>query len=169
MIGTSLGSEPALRVAPSLTARRTLAQAARMQLAPLVAGVQSLSDAELADSFYYSVFPNFHPWGAYNRIVYRFRPYQNDPGRCVMEVIYLAPFRGKRPAPAPVHWLEDDEDWTQAPELGFLTRVFNQDTTNLPNVQKGLHSAQHTHVTFGSYQETKLRHFHALLDRTVGA
>jgi hypothetical protein len=47
--------------------------------------------------------------------------------------------------------------------------VFNQDTTNLPNVQKGLHAAQHTHVTFGAYQETKLRHFHTLLERMVGA
>ena len=169
MIGTSLGSEPALRVAPSLTARRTLAQAARMQLSPLVAGAQTLSDAELADSFYYSVFPNFHPWGAYNRIVYRFRPYQNDPGRCVMEVIYLAPFRGKRPAPAPVHWLEDDEDWTQAPELGFLARVFNQDTANLGRVQQGLRGAAHESVTFASYQETKIRHFHTLLERHLRA
>ena len=61
-----------------------------------------------------------------------------------MEVIYLAPFRGRRPPPAPVPWLRDDEDWTQAPELG-------------------------SHVTFGAYQETKLRHFHALLERMVGA
>ena len=74
----------------------------------------------------------------------------------VAAVIYLAPFRGKLPPPAAVHWLHDDEDWTQAPELGFLTRVFNQDTTNL-------------HMTFGAYQETKLRHFHALLGRMLGA
>jgi len=85
-----------------------------------VPSVQDLTDAELADSFYYTVFPNFHPWGAYNRIVYRFRPAGNDPDHCIMEVIYLAPFRGRRPPPAPVHWLGDHEDWTQAPELGNL-------------------------------------------------
>jgi hypothetical protein len=78
------------------------------------------------------------------------------------------PSDGGAPAPAPGP-RRDGEDWTQAPELGFLTRVFNQDATNLPNVQKGLHSAQHTHVTFGAYQETKLRHFHALLEWMVGA
>jgi hypothetical protein len=168
MIGTSIDEEPAMRVAADTTARRTLAQAMRMQLALSVPGARELSDAEMADSFYYSVFPNFHPWGAYNRIVYRFRPHGNDPHHCIMEVIYLAPFRGKRPPPAPVHWLADDEDWTRAPELGFLTRVFNQDTANLGFVQKGLRAASHRHVTFALYQETKIRHFHSLLERWIG-
>jgi phenylpropionate dioxygenase-like ring-hydroxylating dioxygenase large terminal subunit len=169
MFSRSVDAEPALRVPEDMTARQLLAQLTRMQLQAAVPSVQELTDAELADSFYYTVFPNFHPWGAYNRLVYRFRPDGNDPDHCIMEVIYLAPYRGRRPPPAPVHWLGDDEDWTRAPELGFLTRVFNQDTRNLPNVQKGLHSAQHTHVTFGAYQETKLRHFHALLERAVDA
>jgi phenylpropionate dioxygenase-like ring-hydroxylating dioxygenase large terminal subunit len=169
MIGTSLDAEPAMRVAPGMTARRTLAQAARMQLAPLVPGIDDVSDAELADSFYYTVFPNFHPWGAYNRIVYRFRPHGDDPHHCVMEVMYLAPFRGRRPPPAKLRWLAADEDWTRAPELGFLTRVFNQDTANLGRVQAGLRAAAHREVTFGLYQETKIRHFHALLERWLAA
>jgi len=86
-----------------------------------------------------------------------------------MEVIYLSPFRGRRPKPAPVHWLGHDDDWTLASELGFLTKVFNQDTFNLPKVQIGLRAAAHSHATFGNYQETKLRHFHALLDRYASA
>jgi phenylpropionate dioxygenase-like ring-hydroxylating dioxygenase large terminal subunit len=169
MFTRSVGAEPLLRVPEGMTARQLLAQLARAQLQASVPSVQELSDAELADSFYYTVFPNFHPWGAYNRIVYRFRPSGNDPDRCVMEVMYLSPFRGKRPPPAPVHWLGDDEDWTRAPELGFLARVFNQDTLNLGKVQRGLHAAQHTHVTFARYQETKIRHFHGLLERRLSA
>jgi len=169
MFTRSVDAEPLLRVPEGMTARQLLAQVSRMQLQASVPSVQDLSDAELADSFYYTVFPNFHPWGAYNRIVYRFRPAGNDPDHSIMEVIYLAPFRGRRPPPAPVHWLGDDEDWTQAPELGFLARVFNQDTANLGRVQRGLHAAQHAHVTFGRYQETKLRHFHALLERMLAA
>jgi phenylpropionate dioxygenase-like ring-hydroxylating dioxygenase large terminal subunit len=168
LITRSLDAEPAFRVPEGMTARQFLAQLSRAQLGASVPSVQELTDAELADSFYYTVFPNFHPWGAYNRIVYRFRPSGNDPDRSLMEVIYLAPFRGRRPPPAPVHWLGDDEDWTRAPELGFLTRVFNQDTANLGRVQRGLHAAQHTHVTFARYQETKIRHFHHLLERTLG-
>jgi phenylpropionate dioxygenase-like ring-hydroxylating dioxygenase large terminal subunit len=169
MLTRSLDAEPMLRVPEGMTARRLLAQMTRMQLQASVPSVQDLSDAELADSFYYTVFPNFHPWGAYNRIVYRFRPAGNDPDRCWMEVRYLAPFRGRRPAPAKLHVLGEDESWTNAPELGFLARVFDQDTANLANVQRGLHAARHSHVTFGAYQETKLRHFHALLERAVGA
>jgi len=169
LITRSLDAEPAFRVPDGITARRFLAQLTRMQLQGAVPGIADVSDAELADSFYYSVFPNLHPWGAYNKIVYRFRPLGDDAQRCIMEVIYLAPFRGKRPKPAPIHWLADDEDWTCAPELGFLTRVFNQDTANLGRIQAGLRGAAHTHVTFAQYQETKLRHFHALLDRYVGS
>ncbi len=169
MIDRSLDGEPMMRVAPGMTARSTFAQAVRMQLGGAVPNVGGLSDAELVDSIYYTVFPNFHPWGAYNRIVYRFRPLGNDPHHCIMEVIYLAPFRGRRPPAAKVHWLADDEDWTQAPELGFLTRVFNQDTANLGKVQKGLRAAVHDHVTFGQYQETKIRHFHALLEKHLNA
>jgi phenylpropionate dioxygenase-like ring-hydroxylating dioxygenase large terminal subunit len=165
MLGRSLDAEPVMRVPDGMTARQTLAMGARMQLQGAVASVNDVSDAELADSFYYTVFPNFHPWGAYNRIVYRFRPHRDDPDRCIMEVMYLAPFRGRRPKPAAVHWLGEEEDWTHAPELGFLARVFNQDTFNLPNVQRGLHAARHTHVTFARYQETKIRHFHTLLGR----
>jgi phenylpropionate dioxygenase-like ring-hydroxylating dioxygenase large terminal subunit len=165
MLTRSLDAEPALRVPAGTTARRLLASLSRAQLANVVADADQLSDAELADSFYYTLFPNFHPWGAYNRIVYRFRPYRSDPDRSIMDVIYLAPFRGARPAPAPVHRLADDEDWTRAPELGFLARVFNQDTFNLGRVQRGLHAARHSHVTFARYQETKIRHFHTLLGR----
>jgi hypothetical protein len=168
LLSRSLDEEPVLQVPEGMTARRTLAMGSRMQLQASVPGAAELSDAELADSFYYTLFPNFHPWGAYNRIVYRFRPYRSDPDRCIMEVIYLAPFRGPRPPPAPVHWLGDDEDWTRAPELGFLARVFNQDTFNLGRVQRGLHAARHDRVTFARYQETKIRHFHALLERQLG-
>jgi hypothetical protein len=167
MLTRSLDAEPALRVPEGMTARQTLAMVARMQLQGAAPSANDLADAELADSFYYTLFPNFHPWGAYNRIVYRFRPYRNDPDRSIMEVIYLAPFRGRRPKPAPVHWLAENEDWTHAPELGFLARVFNQDTFNLGKVQRGLHAARHSHVTFARYQETKIRHFHVLLGRWV--
>jgi phenylpropionate dioxygenase-like ring-hydroxylating dioxygenase large terminal subunit len=168
LLSRSLDAEPTMRVPEGMTARQALALGARMQLQGAVPSANELSDAELSDSFYYTLFPNFHPWGAYNRIVYRFRPYGRDPDRCIMEVIYLAPFRGPRPKPAPVHWLGDDEGWTCAPELGFLTRVFNQDTFNLGKVQRGLRAARHTHVTFARYQETKIRHFHDLLERRLG-
>jgi phenylpropionate dioxygenase-like ring-hydroxylating dioxygenase large terminal subunit len=129
-----------------------------------------LSDAELADSMYYTVFPNFHPWGAYNRIVYRFRPYQDQHEMAIMDVMFLEPYdpaQGPKPAAVPIHWLGPDDDWTDAPQLGLLARVFNQDTFNLPKVQIGLRTMRKPGITLANYQETKLRHFHWLLTKWV--
>ena len=81
-----------------------------------------------------------------------------------MECMYLSPFTGERPPAAPIHWLGIDDNWVDAPELGMLARVFNQDVYNLPKVQAGLETGAIDTVTFANYQETKLRHFHRLLD-----
>ncbi|MCH2172953.1 aromatic ring-hydroxylating dioxygenase subunit alpha [Myxococcota bacterium] len=169
MLTPSMDKDPQIRVPEDMTARELMAQMTRMQLQASVPSVQALTDAELVDSFYYTLFPNFHPWGAYNRIVYRFRPWEDDVHKCLMEVIYLSPYRGRRPSAVPIQWLDEDEPWTEAKGLGSLAKVFEQDTFNLRRAQQGLRSAQHTHVTLANYQETKLRHFHSLLERYVGA
>jgi hypothetical protein len=70
-----------------------------------------------------------------------------------------------RPPPAKVHWLGPDDDWTQAPELGILAKIFSQDTFNLPKVQRGLKTQEQQEVVFASYNESKLRHFHKLLKK----
>ena len=106
-------------------------------------------DAEFIDNFDYTLFPNFHPWGAYNRIVYRFRPNGDDHRSAIMEVFFLAPFSGERPPPAECHRLEVDEPWTDAPELGMLAKVFEQDSFNMPKVQRGLEATAKPGVTLG--------------------
>jgi hypothetical protein len=153
-----------------MTARQVTGDGGRLRLRGVLGDrAEELSDAELADSIYYTVFPNFHPWGAYNRIVYRFRPYRDDHETSVMECLFLEPYdtSGPRPPAAPIHWLGPDDDWTEAPELGTLARVFNQDSFNLPKVQVGLRSMRKPGVTLANYQETKIRHFHHLLERWV--
>jgi hypothetical protein len=166
MTDRNLDEEPRMVVSDGETARHLGAESARASLRPAIGDrADELCDAELAESIYYTVFPNFHPWGAYNRIVYRFRPYGNDHRRSIMECMFLSPYAGdERPPAAPIHWLTDDEDWTAAPELGMLARVFNQDVYNLPEVQLGLEAMTRPGVMFADYQETKPRHFHALLD-----
>ena len=163
-----LDDPPAPKVPPGMTARAMMAGAARANLQPVVGDDVVISDACVADSIYYTLFPNFHPWGGYNRIVYRFRPYENRCDKSVMECYYLSPFAGERPPPAPMHWLAEDEPWTNAPELGLLAKVFTQDTFNLPQVQKGLEAAQYDEVMLANYQETKIRHFHTLLVDYLG-
>ena len=58
---------------------------------------------------------------------------------------------------------------TEATELGSLANIFEQDTFNLGNVQRGLRAASHDQVTLARYQETKIRHFHTLLEKYVNA
>jgi phenylpropionate dioxygenase-like ring-hydroxylating dioxygenase large terminal subunit len=166
MVDRRLDEEQMIVVPEGRTAREVAAAGSRDVLRPIIGdGADDLCDAELMDSMYYTLFPNFHPWGSYNRIVYRFRPNGEDHNSSIMECMYLSPFRsGERPPAAPIHWLSADDDWTEAPELGFLARVFNQDSFNLPHVQGGLHATKKPGVTFAHYQETKIRHFHRLLD-----
>ena len=166
MLDRNLDEPPALTVGAGETARQVAGRARREGMRGVLgARADELSDAELDDSIYYTLFPNFHPWGAYNRIVYRFRPNGDDHRTSIMECMFLSPFTGERPTPAKIHWLGADDDWTEAPELGLLARVFNQDVFNLPKVQAGLGALKNPEVVFANYGETKPRHFHQLLDR----
>jgi nitrite reductase/ring-hydroxylating ferredoxin subunit len=151
-----------------MTARGVTGVGGRARMAAVIGAdaADTLSDAELADSIYYTLFPNFHPWSAFNRIVYRFRPYEDRHDMSIMECMFLEPWDHSKPKPpaVPINWLGVDQDWTDATELGLLARVFNQDTFNLPKVQKGLPSLRKG-VTLANYQETKIRHFHWLLEQ----
>lgn len=162
-----LDAPPHPALPDGITARAAMAAGAREGLQAVVGPDTTISDAEVSDSIYYTLFPNFHPWGAYNRIVYRFRPWQDRHDRSLMECYYLSPFAGERPPPAEFHLLDEDQPWTEAPELGVLAKVFTQDTFNLPNVQRGLEAAQYDEVVLARYQETKLRHFHQLLSEWI--
>jgi hypothetical protein len=121
------------------------------------------------DSIYLTVFPNFHPWGSFNQIVYRFRPNGDNPQECIMECLYMgptAPGEPRGPA-APIHYLGADDDWVDAPELGMLAKVFNQDVVNMPEVQRGLKTMKRPEVILANYGESKPRHFHMLLDEWI--
>lgn len=165
------GAPSLVEVPDGETARATLAAARRNTLRPALGdGADELCDAELMDSFYYTLFPNLHPWGSYNRIVYRFRPYGMDHRQSIMEVMFLEPCPPgqARPKAAPIHWLSADDDWVEAPELGMLARVFNQDNFNLPRQQIGLETTARKHVQPARYNEGRLRHFHRVLGDWVG-
>jgi nitrite reductase/ring-hydroxylating ferredoxin subunit len=165
MVDRRLDEDPVMLVPDGMTARELSSKASRESLRPIVGdAIDDYSDAELTDSLDYSLFPNFHPWGAFNRIVYRFRPNGDDHRSCIMECLFLSPFTGERPPPATVHWLTAEERWMEADELGSLARVFDQDSFNMPRVMAGLISAQKPGLTLGLYQEIKLRQFYQVLD-----
>ena len=128
-----------------------------------------IPDVELHSSLYFTVFPNWHPWGSFNLINYRFRPNGDNHEECIMECMYLAPIpeNGEYEPAREIHWLDVDEDWTNAPELGMLTKIFNQDLRNLPYVYQGMKVTAREHLRVGDYNELKLRHFHELYSKWV--
>ncbi len=128
---------------------------------------EEFSDAEMIDAMFYSVFPNWSPWGVFNQLFYRWRPHGNDPDECVFEVMMfpIAPDPDNKPEPASVTHLGPDDDWTMAPELGAVAKIFQQDSINLPHVQRGLKAQERQEVVFANYNETKIRHFWELMHR----
>ena len=86
------------------TARDAMARAGRERWREVLGDeADDVSDAELVDHWNYAVFPNFHPWGGYNRIVYRFRPNGDRHDESIFEVMFLTPYRGERPPTARGH------------------------------------------------------------------
>jgi len=124
----------------------------------------------IVDALEYFVFPNFFPWSQeQTNQVYRFRPNGLDPDSCIVEVMFLTPVPdgAERPKPAKIRWLEPGEDWVDAKDLGRLSSTINQDTLNIPEVQKGLKGLARTQdsIPLASYQESRIRHFHHTLTK----
>lgn len=170
MVDARIDEDPMVTLPEGVTAREMSGMLAREGLRDIIGDVKAdnMSDAESLDSIYYTVFPNFHPWGAYQRIVYRFRPNGDDHETSIMDVYLLGPFKGARPKPAKTQWLEPDQSWIEATVLGSSARVFDQDAYNMPKVHKGLKSAQSKHLPLARYQEVKIRHIHHLLSQWIG-
>jgi phenylpropionate dioxygenase-like ring-hydroxylating dioxygenase large terminal subunit len=149
------------------TARQVLAERTRRQLAERTGDdYESITDCEALDAIEYFVFPNFVPWAGFTTpLAYRFRPHDDDHRSAVMDVMLLepAPRSGPRPPPAPTRYLGAGERWADAPELGYLGRILDQDTATLARVQHGLEAAEGPDVTLARYQENRIRHFHATL------
>jgi phenylpropionate dioxygenase-like ring-hydroxylating dioxygenase large terminal subunit len=172
MLGVQEGEPPPVQLPEGMTARAFMAQQRREALRPIWGDmIDEYCDAEMLDAKYFTLFPNLHPWGGFSSITYRFRPYGDDPDMSIMEVMFLTllPEGMPRPKPAPIHWLGPDDDWVEAPELGGLARVFQQDSFNLPKVQLGLKVLDPPEVQFASYNETKIKHFHDLWEKWTAA
>ena len=150
------------------TARQALGEAMRKSSAALFGGDYSgVSESELLDALVFNVFPNFAPWGGFMpNIVYRWRPWP-DQDRCLMEVRVIARVKQGEPRPAgvPMHLLGTDEKWSDAPELGVLGGVLDQDTENMELCHEGLRVSKNQRVELGDYQEVRLRHIHQTIDK----
>lgn len=161
--------DPDAKVPDGGTARELLAERKRRQLGESTGGDFShLTDCEALDAIEYFVFPNFVPWAGYTTpLTYRFRPLGDDPATSLMDVWLLEPPPSgvARPIAAQVRHLETDQPWREAPELGYLGPILDQDTATLERVQRGLTTSKKPGVTLAHYQESRIRHFHSTLGR----
>ena len=151
-----------------ITARRFLADMNRAQMLD-DRGYDSsdASDSEMLDAFTYNVFPNLSPWGGFGgNIVYRWRPWP-DQHHTLMEVRILSRAPKGQPVPraCEMRMLGEDEPWSTVTEWGMLGAVFDQDMANLPYVQQGLIASPNNAVELGHYQESRIRQFHATMDK----
>ena len=127
---------------------------------------QKFSTSEIIDAIQYFVFPNFIPWAGYGvPIVYRFRPNGHNPDQSIFEVILLYENNDEKKETDPgINWLDEDDSWTKAEELGGLGDLFDQDEAAFRSGQLGLKASNKKGSTFSLYQESRIRHFHKTID-----
>jgi phenylpropionate dioxygenase-like ring-hydroxylating dioxygenase large terminal subunit len=167
-----LGIDAEIPVPDGGTARAVLAQLGREATRQQLGVERTCTDAEMIDIIVYYLFPNFVVWAGWVLpLVYRFRPYGNDPEMSVMEIIMLAPVPEgtEPPPPVPMRWLGPDESFASAPELGaFLSPIYDQDASNIERVQRGLRTSAKPGLTLTNYQESLIRHHDLLLSAWTG-
>ena len=149
------------------TARQLAAQALREQFREQ-AGVDldQCSDSLMLDSIEYHLFPNmfFFP-GIMIPMVYRFRPNGDDVDSCIFDVLVLEPLAdgAEHPEPPEPTQLTVEQSYTEAPELGWLAPVYDEDTGNLALQTRGLKTSRKG-LSLGNYQEVRIRRVHQTLD-----
>ncbi|OJW22260.1 MAG: (2Fe-2S)-binding protein [Rhodospirillales bacterium 69-11] len=150
-------------------ARAVLGQLARDAYPEVCGGnADHATDAEMLDSLFYSVFPNWGPWGGFMPALdYRFRPWP-DQDHTLMEVRILSPVPDGKPIPrsVPMSFLTDDQTWASSPEIGpMLGHVLDQDVANVEQVHAGLKVSKTGKVQLGDYMEIRIRQFHQTADK----
>ncbi len=170
-LGRMEDDEPLPPVPEGVSSRQAYAAAVREQLGP-VAGpiIDQMSDSELIDIFYYTLFPNTEMFGASIGLVLRFRPYGDTPDESIMDIMMMTPVPegSERPAAAKMRLLETDQDFTAAPELAFFGPFLSQDIVNMNAIQRGVRNNQLKRTMFARKQELKIRHFYSLWQELTG-
>ncbi|ARN75710.1 aromatic ring-hydroxylating oxygenase subunit alpha [Oceanicoccus sagamiensis] len=132
-----------------------------------------VTHSEVLDAILYSVFPNFAPWAGYRpNVTYRFLPYEDSHELCTMEIMLLMRFPNgeQRPKDVAITFVGPDQTFAETEGIDAgLAKVFDQDFSNLPMVQKGLKSLAGGEIQLANYQEVRIRHFHQTLDKYINA
>ncbi|MFM8355684.1 MAG: aromatic ring-hydroxylating oxygenase subunit alpha [Gammaproteobacteria bacterium] len=151
-----------------LTARQAMADLKRKHLKiGYGVDVPDMTDTEALDTIQYHIFPNLVCWAGWGSfLVYRFRPHGTDPNRSTMEVFFLVPHDDDHPVEVArkPHVLSAAQSHHDAPELGPFAAVFDEDLSNLPQIQRGLAAMKGPGINLGRYEEMRIRFFHGRID-----
>lgn len=175
MMLAEVGLEPAEYPADAAGVREAI-QSIKMRWMDEVSPGHRLTLNQMTDDWNYYIFPNttlnIHPEGA---LVQRFRPCESDPEEMIYDVVVLAHPCDDPEAELPFYMgVEKGTSLTgrERPQRihceagdGGLGAVLEQDGEMIPNVQKGMRSAGFRDGVRLSEQESRIRHYHAELDR----
>jgi phenylpropionate dioxygenase-like ring-hydroxylating dioxygenase large terminal subunit len=132
------------------------------------------TQSELMDANLYLLFPNFAPWAGFGPVLtYRHRPNGDDHESCIMDIFFMTPYPEgeEHPGDAVTTYLTAEQPFSDANDVmgEGLARIFDQDGSNLPQVQKGMKASKKGTITLANYQEVRIRHFHQTLDKYLQA
>jgi hypothetical protein len=144
-----------------ISVREALVQAGREDAVETGRDYSELTDDQVSDDYHYFCFPNIiFNINAGHFVASRIRPHETDPEWSYFDMHVF-------------NWLTDEEKANTPPrkhivlEPGNETgRVPDQDFTQLPSVQKGMHSAGFEFINL-SDQECRVLAFHDYVDRYV--
>jgi hypothetical protein len=95
-----------------------------------------------------------------NAMIYRVRPHATDPDRCLFEILSTTTLPAAvKPPRATVETVTDQKDPTQ------VLLIPSQDLSNIPRMQKGLHSHGIRQTWLANQQEKMILNMHQELDR----
>ncbi len=120
--------------------------------------LSDLNDDQLTDDYHYYLFPNItlntHHSGV---MLFRQRPHATDPNKMYYDLQnYVRIPEGAEPPPRPVHTTHKHGEISLG--LGL-----DQDSYNLPRVQKGMNSRSFKGLLI-NYRERRIRHMHKVID-----
>ena len=166
--GVTFYANREITVGEGESAREKIADHARMRFSKSTGrDFSKLSTTEAIDLIQSTLFPNLEPRaGMATRLVYRFRPNDDNPEECIMEIMMLFA-KADDGTHAPVGkaiFVGLEDSWPQVPGMGSAADVTDQDTENLKRIQRGIRASTKPGATISVYQESRIRHFHKTLE-----
>ncbi|MEN3950730.1 aromatic ring-hydroxylating dioxygenase subunit alpha [Iodidimonas sp. SYSU 1G8] len=154
---TALGMNPDEFKGRVSEARRAIQVFKRENQEALGVDYSELNDDQLTDDYHYNIFPNLTlNIFADRMMMFRQRPHESDPNKMYYDVtMYARLKKGQARPPLPDH----EQHKHGGRSLGL---VLDQDSVNLPHVQKGNNSSAFKGLHI-SHQERRIRHMHKTL------